>query len=169
MVLHRQEKLTIYIDYTDALITNLLPVMGGALYLLMSWMEIPLPYPSYAGWLLVALAVIYAGYASYRANGFTWRWVMSFLSKLTLTAAFALLMAMLWSGRDGVRRQGETRRQAESRIRRQRREANKTMLASIIGYVALTAWLCRYQEFTSVSACLRYDPDVDSPAPLPAA
>ncbi|MFJ2456547.1 hypothetical protein ACIOWK_33420 [Pseudomonas protegens] len=68
MWMHHQGQATIYNDYTDAAITNLLPAAGVVLTFLMNWLELPRQLAMVAGLTGFILAFMFAVYASVRTN-----------------------------------------------------------------------------------------------------
>jgi len=156
---HRQEQATIYNDYTDAAITNMLPVAGLFIGLTCGWLGMPHQVYQVAVATGVLLAVFYAIYASVKTNQGGLNIVLTIIAKITLISVFFMVMAFLiLSFFGGARRKGESLTQAEARQRREARVARAQIVAASTGYGVLTAWLCRRAEFTSLSECLEFYP-----------
>ncbi|MGS0736289.1 lysozyme inhibitor LprI family protein [Pseudomonas sp. GG8] len=157
--LHRQEKATIYNDYTDAAITNLLPVTGLLIGLVCGWLGMPHQVYQIAVVTGVLLAVFYAIYASVKTNQGGVNIVLTIVAKLTLVSVFYIVVGLLMLSFFGkARRKGESLTQAEARQRREARLARVQIVAASAGYSFFTAWLCRRAGFTSLSECLEFDP-----------
>lgn len=157
MALHRQEVLTVYIDYTDAAVTNILPLAGLVAYGLLSWLEIPSPVPKIVFISAVILAGLFAAYTAFIANDAGWKMLLSFVAKLTMVSVFYFLMAILFGSMLSTKYKDETRAQAEARNRRAHRAATVQIALLASSYTFLTHWLCRYGEFSSLSDCLAYE------------
>jgi uncharacterized protein len=157
MALHRQEVLTVYIDYTDAVVTNALPLAGLVAYGLLSWLEIPSPVPKIVFISAVILAGLFAAYTAFIANDAGWKMLLSFVAKVTMVSVFYLLMAILFGSMLSTKYKDETRAQAEARNRRAHRAATVQIALLASGYTFLTHWLCRNGEFSSLSDCFAYD------------
>lgn len=157
--MHRAGELTVYIDYTDAIVTNSLPFGGLVAWLVLSWLEIPSPIPMIAGLTAVALAVLFAMWTSYQANDALWKVMISFVGKITLVGVFYALMALLLASLMSTKYKDETRAQAEARNRRNHRATRAQIAGLAVGYTFLTRWLCRYGEFSSISECLSFYPE----------
>ncbi|MBA6420921.1 hypothetical protein [Pseudomonas sp. 5Ae-yellow] len=156
VLMHRNDSLTIYIDFTDAIVTNVLPMVGGAVGLLLWFLEFPSPVPMYAALLGVASAVGFATVSSVTSNGYSYRCLLSIVAKLTLAAAFFILIAVFLFAQMPTRFKDESRAQAEARNRRAVRESRLGIAATSVGYGALIAWVCRYKEFSKLSECLSF-------------
>lgn len=157
--LHRQKEATIYNDYTDAAITNLLPVTGLLIGLICGWLGMPHQVYQITVVTGVLLAVFYAIYASVKTNRGGLNIVLTIIAKLTFISVFYIVMGFLIiSFFGGARRKGESLTQAEARQRREARQTRVQIVAASAGYSFFTAWLCRRAEFTSLSECLEFDP-----------
>lgn len=156
---HRRGEATIYNDYTDAAITNLLPVTGLLIGLTCGWLGMPHQIYQLAVATGVLLAVFYAVYAAVKTNHGGVNIALSIIAKLTLVAVFYIVMGLLILSFFGkARRKGESLTQAEARQRREARLTRVQIVAASAGYSFFTAWLCRRAEFTPLSECLEFDP-----------
>lgn len=156
MFMHHRGSLTVYLNYTDALVTNALPVAGMVLWALLAWLDVPSPIPSMALWGGVLLALGFGLISSVQSNDSAWKIVISFVAKVVLIGAFFLWMALLVASLLGsnTKYKDETRAQAAARNRREARQAKAGMVAASVGYTFLSGWLCRYGEFTPIAECL---------------
>lgn len=156
MVMHHRGSLTVYLNYTDALVTNALPVAGMVFWALLAWLDFPSPIPSMALSGGVLLAAGFGLISSIQSNDSAWKIVISFVAKIVLIGVFFLWMALLVASLLGsnTKYKDETRAQAAARNRRSAREAKAGMVAASVGYTFLTGWLCRYGEFTPIAECL---------------
>lgn len=156
---HRREEATIYNNYTDAAITNLLPVTGWGIGLLCGWLG--LPHQVYQACVVtgVLLAVFFAIYTAVKSNRGGLNILLTIVAKLTFVSVFYVIMGFLiLSFFGGARRKGESLTQAEARQRREARNTRIQIVAVSGGYTFFTAWLCRRAEFTSLSECLGFEP-----------
>ncbi len=153
VALHRSGELTVYVNFTDALVTNALPAGGLLAWLLLSWLELPSPLPELVGMLAVLLAMAFAMFMAFVANDAIWKIALSFVAKLMLVSLFYVLMALLIVSLLPTKYKDETRAQAAARNRRGDR-ATKVQIAGLaVGYTFLSRWLCRDGEFTTVPEC----------------
>lgn len=155
---HHQGQATIYNDYTDAAITNLLPAAGVVLAFLMNWLELPRQLAMVAGLTGFILALIFAVYASVRTNQGWLSISLSLIAKMTLVSVFyAVLGALVASLFVSTKYKGESQARANARNRREKKETMAMIAALTTAYTFLSAWLCRRQEFIPVSECLAFD------------
>lgn len=154
LVLHHRGKLSIYTNYTDAVVTNLLPLMGAIGYGLIMWLELPdaLAVAVVVG--TCVLLVAFAGFTAFLVNDAAWKIAFSIISKLLLVSVFYLIIAVLLASLLSTKYKDETRAQAAARNRRGNRETMAYLGGLATGYSVMTRWLCRDGRFTSVSACL---------------
>lgn len=156
---HHQGQTTIYNDYTDAAITNLLPATGVFLGFLVKWLELPREVAMVTGLTGFLLALMFAIYASVRTNEGWLSVTLSLIAKVTLVSVFyaiiAILVASLFTN---TKYKGESQARANARNRREKKETMAMIAALTTAYTFLSAWLCRRQEFTSVGECLEFDP-----------
>ena len=157
--LHRSGELTLYIDYTDAIVTNLLPLAGLVAWGLLSWLDFPAFIPTFIAIAAVLLALVFALITSWRANNAGWKVMVSFLGKITLVGIFYVLIAVLLASMLSTKYKDETRAQAAARNRRNHRAARVQIAGLTAGYTFLTRWLCRNSEFSSISECLAFYPE----------
>lgn len=158
MYLHHIGNVTVYIDYTDAAITNGLPVIGLIFYLIGSWLELPRAIPVLGLYASIVGALAFGLYTAFLANGFGVQFILVVIAKITLVSVFYALVALLLLALMPTKYKDETRAQADARSRRSAREAKIQIAALSVGYTFLTRWLCRYGEFSSVSETLGYTP-----------
>ncbi|MHC2147226.1 hypothetical protein [Pseudomonas sp. 210_17 TE3656] len=157
IVKHHRGQVTIYNDYTDAAITNLIPLSFLVLGLLLVWLG--LPHQAYQISVVIGLfsAIAFAMYSSFSTNEKLSDIFITLIAKLALITVFYVIMALLLASMfGGARRKGESLTQAEARQRRQGKEFRRTFALTSAGYTFLTAWLCRRGEFTSISECLEF-------------
>lgn len=156
---HHKETATIYTDYTDAAITNLLPASGVVAALLLRWLEMPGLAQAIVFAIGVLLGIFYAFYATLRANQGVLNITLVVLTKLTIISVFyaviGMLIASLFS--NSGRRKGESQARTAARHRREAQATMARIVAWSAAYTALTAWICRNPEFTSISECLEFD------------
>ncbi len=156
---HHQGEATIYNDYTDAAITNLLPAVGVVVALLMNWLELPRQLVVAAGATGFLLALMFAVYASVRSNIGWLSVTLSLIAKIMLVSVFYAVIAVLVASLFlNTKYKGESQARADARNRRGKKETMAMLAALTTAYTFLTAWLCRRQEFTSVSECLTFGP-----------
>ena len=156
---HRNEEATIYNNYTDATITNLLPVAGWGVGLFCGWLGLPHQVYQVCVVTGLLLAVFFAIYAAIKINRGSLNILLTIVAKLTFVSVFYVIMGVLiLSFFSGARRKGESLTQAEARQRRESRNKRIQIVAVSAGYTFFTAWLCRRSEFTSLSECLELDP-----------
>ena len=119
--LHHQGKLTIYYDYTDAVFTSLIPLSALIFYWLLTWLELPRPYPAISGLAIGILLFIVVIRSTIAANGFNINFIMALTTKLTMiTVFYAIIATIMASGT--VRKQSERQAAFASRQRRENRE-----------------------------------------------
>jgi uncharacterized protein len=154
MVLHRRETLTVYIDYTDAAVANILPIASYLVFLLLTWLEVPAGIPYAVLVAGVVAAVAFSAWTSIQANDSLWKAMVSLVAKVILVVLFYICVAFLLLSMLSTKYKDETRAQAAARNRRAHREARAALAGLTVGYTFLTHWLCRYGEFSSLSECL---------------
>ncbi|MCU0118956.1 hypothetical protein N8H74_11890 [Pseudomonas sp. B2M1-30] len=156
---HRNKEVTIYNNYTDATITNLLPVTGWVFGLFCGWLGLPHQVYQVCVVTGLLLAVFFAVYTAIKSNRGSLNILLSIVAKLTFASLFyVIMMILILSFFGGARRKGESLTQAEARQRRESRNARIKIVAVSAGYTLFTAWLCRRSEFTPLSECLEFDP-----------
>lgn len=158
MYQHHNDSATVYIDYTDAAITNGLPLVGLIFYMLGSWLELPNLVTTLTLYACIIAALAFGLYTAFLANGFGVQFILVVIAKVTLVSVFYVLMALLLFSLMPTKFKDETRAQAEARNRRAARDAKIQIAALSVGYTFLTRWLCRYGEFAPVSETLSYTP-----------
>lgn len=156
MFLHHGGTLTVYLNYTDALVTNALPAAGMVFWALLAWLDVPDPIPNMVFKASVLLAMAFGLISSIQSNDSAWKIVVSFGAKVVLIGVFYLVMAFLVISMLGAntKYKGETRAQADARNRRTAREVKASIAGASVGYTLLTGWLCRYGEFSPIAECL---------------
>ncbi|MBF8765824.1 MULTISPECIES: lysozyme inhibitor LprI family protein [Pseudomonas] len=159
VVRHHSGSATIYSDYTDALITNLLPALGIATGAICRWLEMPGVVSAIAVVAGFVLSIAYAIYSTAKNNRGGLSIFLTLVAKLTLISVFyvviGLLIASLFNG--GARRKGESQARADARNRRERKATMALITALSAAYTALTAWVCRNPKFAPVSECLEFN------------
>ncbi|GAB7530201.1 hypothetical protein PS3A_26120 [Pseudomonas sp. 3A(2025)] len=154
--LHRRETLTVYTNFTDALVTNLVPLGALIVWGLLAWLELPSPIPQVIAVLMLVLAAVFAWISSWNANDALWKVVASFLCKMMLVSVFYALVLFLLLLLMPTRKKGETRREAEIRNYNQQVVADVVVQEMSYAYTFLSVWLCRYVEFSSLSDCMTH-------------
>lgn len=155
---HHSEKATIYSDYTDAAITNLLPAFGAAVALIFRWLEMPGLVQGIALAIGIILGVVYAVYATLRTNQGALSITLVIIAKLTIISVFYAVIGMLIASLfSNTKRKGESQARADARNRREKKQTMAQIAALSVAYTALTVWLCRRPEFTTLSECLEFD------------
>lgn len=161
---HHQGVTTIYNDYTDAAISNLLPAAGVLTGLLLKWLELPRELTSVVSVTGFVLALMFAIYASIRTNDGVLNFLLSLIAKLTLISVFyAVILFLVASLFSSTKYKGESQARADARNRRQRKQTMALIAGLTTAYTFLSAWLCRRQEFVPLGECLSFEP-VPAPA-----
>lgn len=157
--LHHKETATIYNDYTDAAITNLLPAAGVIAALVMRWLELPGLIQVIAFTTGVLLGISYAVYATLRTNQGALNIALVIITKLTIITVFFAIIAMLVGSlfSNSGRRKGESQARTAARHRREAKQNMALIAALSVAYTTLTVWLCRSPEFTSIGDCLEFE------------
>ncbi|HZW12159.1 MAG TPA: hypothetical protein VFF81_03075 [Noviherbaspirillum sp.] len=140
---HRKERLTIYVDWTDAAITGLTPLIGFAVFLLLSFLNVPEEVGKTIAQLCVLVLVGFGIRMSWRANASTGAFLSSVVAKYTVLFAFYVLLWAIYSG-------GERRRKYERRSTAEKRHA-AAVAATVAAYVTWSLWVCRFAEFSPVA------------------
>lgn len=156
MYQHHNETATVYIDYTDAMITNALPLLGLILYLLGSWLELPKSITVMSFYTCIFTAIGFGIYTAYLANGVGVQFVLVVIAKITLVSVFYALIAFWLLALMPTKYKDETKAQAQARNRRGARAVKVQIALVSVGYTFLTRWLCRYGEFAPLSETLSY-------------
>lgn len=155
---HHQGSTTLYNDYTDAAISNGIPLSGLIIAGLCKWLELP----GELAWIVAAsglvLAVAYVVYASVRVNQGGLNITLAIITKLFFISVFYAVIGMLVASLFvGTKYKGESQARANARNRREKKQTMAQIAALSAGYTALTIWLCRRPHFTSLSECLDFD------------
>lgn len=149
IALHKQDKLIIYRDYTDATFTGVAPLLAIMMYFIMRFFEISEKYSLTGALVLFSLLMIFVITSTARNNnGIGLKFVMSLATKLTIVGIYYAIMAMLIFGSGSARKKGERQAAYEARRRREAKANAAAMVATTTGFVALSAWVCKYSEFT---------------------
>lgn len=153
--LHRTEKLVIYMDYTDALMTSIAPIVALIILFILVYMEVPEAIAASAAGLIFVVLLGYVIRATARHNnGVNLYLLMSLVTKVTIVGVYYLLMVLLiiqtLSGQASrPRRKGEHR---DAYARRMQRE-NVAAMAATTGVFALVSMLiCRNPQFTPLKS-----------------
>lgn len=144
---HHEGKLTIYADYTDASFTSLSPLLSFVLYIILVFFEVPDKTALTASLVFFSIMLIFVVKATYDNNGISIYALMALLTKLCVVGIYYILMIMLLTN-GTQRKQGESQAAYDARRARDARR-NKAMMAALTTFfVALSAWVCRKDEFT---------------------
>lgn len=155
---HHKGKTTIYNDYTDAAISNGIPLVGFIIAGVCRWLELPVEMIWVAAGTGLILAGAYASYASVRVNQGGLSIALSIITKLLFIGVFYAVIGMLVASLFvGTKFKGESQARASARNRREKKQTLAQIAALTAGYTALTIWLCRRPEFTSISECLQFE------------
>lgn len=147
--LHKGEKLVIYRDYTDAAFTGLAPLAAIGTYFLLLFFEMPNNISQIIGLSIFAILMLFVVKSTARNNnGLSGFFVMSLITKVTIVGLYYAIMAWLVFGSNSARKKGESYAAYEARKRREAKANAAAMAATTAGFVALSAWVCRYAEFT---------------------
>ena len=159
VVRHHRGSATIYSDYTDALITNLLPALGLLTGAVCRWLEMPGVVSAISVAAGFVLSITYAVYSTVKNNRGGLSIFLTLVAKLTLISVFyvviGLLIASLFNA--GARRKGESQARADARNRRERKATMALITALSAAYTALTVWVCRNPKFAPVGECLEFN------------
>lgn len=154
--LHRRETLTVYTNFTDALVTNLVPLGALIVWGVLAWLELPSPIPQAIAVMVLILAAVFAWISSWNANDALWKVVASFLCKMILVSVFYALVLFLLLLLMPTRKKGESRREADIRNYNQQVVADVVVHEMSYAYTFLSVWLCRYVEFSSLVDCMTH-------------
>ena len=150
--LHKDQKLTIYSDYTDAAFTGMAPLAAIATYYLLAFFEVPVPYSLYCAVGIFGLLLIFIFRSTAKHNnGFTVYFLVALITKLAIVGAFYLSMVfVVFFFQQSARKKGERKDRYETRLRREHKVSMATMAAFAGGCVAMLAWMCRSPEFSNL-------------------
>lgn len=155
---HHKGTTTIYNNYTDAAISNGIPLAGFIIAGVCRWLELPGEMIWVAAGTGLILAGAYASYASVRVNQGGLSITLSIITKLLFIGVFYAVIGMLVASLFvGTKFKGESQARANARNRREKKQTLAQIAALSAGYTALTIWLCRRPEFTSISECLDFE------------
>ncbi|MBN0189630.1 hypothetical protein JTL49_35575, partial [Pseudomonas aeruginosa] len=83
---------------------------------------------------------------------------LSLIAKMTLVSVFYAVIGVLVASLFlSTKYKGESQARANARNRREKKETMAMISVLTTAYTFLSAWLCRRQEFISVSECLAFD------------
>ena len=149
MYLHHKGRLTIYHDYTDAAFTSFILLAALIFTWLLAWLEVPTPYPAFAGLGLGAVMTLIVIRSTIAANGFNLSFVMALITKITMIGVFYAIMAALLSS-GSARKKGESQAAFAARQRRENREARAAMVAVVGIFTWVSSCLCRERQFSGI-------------------
>lgn len=135
--MHKSGKLTIYADYTDALMTASIPFSVLALVIIfnvLQWPHIEVAVIS----LVAGTITIFVFINTWRENKNPFWFLVSLLAKFTVLIAFTFCFFSA-----GGRKKGESRRSAERRAAIER-------AAAVAGYTAWSVWVTRRPSFSPI-------------------
>ncbi len=150
--LHKQKKLVIYCDYTDAFFTGLAPVIAIASYFALIHFDVP-PDKSlyYSVGIFAALLLAILRSTVHYNNGFTIHFALAFITKVVIVGAFYLaVVATLVFFMQSTRKKGERKDRYEARLRREHKASMVQLAAFAAGTLALVSWLCERRSFSSL-------------------
>lgn len=148
--LHRDEKLIIYRDYTDAAITGAAPLFSIITYIILGFFETPPDVAQIISMTFFAILMLFVAKSTFRNNGFSVFFVMSLITKITIVGLYYAIMAALIFTSGSARRKGESYSAYEARKRREAQANAAAMAATTAGFVALSAWVCKQSRFTPI-------------------
>lgn len=135
--LHHRGSMTIYQDYTDALWTSLMPILGvGTYFVCSAWLEIPKGYSAIAAGALASIMAIQVIVQTYRSNGVSLYFLLALFAKIALLTFYCLMMLLLFASNASNKRDA----------RRKRGWA----VAVTTAFVFLSGWMCRHRQFSSI-------------------
>ncbi|MER2511376.1 MAG: lysozyme inhibitor LprI family protein, partial [Nitrosomonas ureae] len=153
--LHKSDKLVIYQNYTDAAITGLAPLIAIIVYYVLRFFEIQPENAQISAALVFVGLMYFVAKATHRNNnGLSVFFVMSLITKITIVGVYYAIMAALIFGSGSSRRKGERLDSFEARKRREAKANAAAMAATTVGFVALSAWVCKESEFVSLAEYL---------------
>lgn len=135
--LHHRGSMTIYQDYTDALWTSLMPILGiGTYFVCSAWLEIPKGYSAIAAGVLASIMAVQVIVQTYRSNGVSLYFLLALFAKIALLTFYCLMMLLLFASNASNKRDA----------RRKRGWA----VAVTTAFVFLSGWMCRHRQFSSI-------------------
>lgn len=148
--MHHAGSLTIYSDFTDASFTSLAIPLVAITYYLLTFVEVPILYAKYASAGLCLVLLLQVVRATITSNGIGLRALMALITKLTMIAAFyVILLGILGTGT--TRRQGESASAYERRAARANKQRIKDSAIATGFLVLMSGWLCRNRGFISLN------------------
>lgn len=160
--LHHEGKLTIYADYTDASFTGLSPLLSFLLFLILIFFEVPNTIALTISFVFFGIMLIYVIKATYESNGISLYALMALLTKLCVVGLYYMLMIMLLCV-GATRKKGESEASFEERRRRSAQQSAAAVSASTLLFIALSAWICRKDEFTPLDKYLAFNAQTGAP------
>ena len=149
--LHKTDKLIIYRDYTDAAFTGIAPLVSLIIYFILRFFEVSPDKSQLISIGFFAILMFFVVKSTARNNnGLSVFFVMALLTKVTIVGLYYAIMAALIFGSGSARKKGESYAAYEARKRREAKANAAAMAATTGGFVALSAWVCKYSEFTPI-------------------
>ena len=153
--LHRSDKLVIYKDYTDAAVTGLVPLVAIIAYFILRFFEVSPDIAEIIALAVFALLLVFVVISTARNNGWvSLFFLMSLITKVTIVGLYYAIMAFLMFSSGSARRKGERRDSYEARRRRDEQARIAAMAATTAGFIALSAWVCKENEFKPIGEYL---------------
>ncbi len=153
--LHKLDKLVIYQNYTDAAVTGIAPLVGILVYFVLRFFELQADKAQVAAVLVFVGLMYFVAKATHRNNnGLSAFFAMSLITKITIVGAYYAIMAALIFGSGSARKKGERLDAYEARKRREAKANAAAAAATTVGFVALSAWVCKESEFVSLAEYL---------------
>ena len=153
--LHKVDKLVIYQNYTDAAVTGLAPLVGIIVYFVLRFFELQPDKAQVAAALVFVGLMYFVAKSTHRNNnGLSAFFAMSLITKITIVGAYYAIMAALLFGSGSARKKGERLDAYEARKRREAKANAAAAAATTVGFVALSAWVCKESEFVSLAEYL---------------
>ncbi len=153
--LHKSERLVIYRDYTDAAFTGLAPFAAIIFYYMLAFFEFPNTIAKVLAFIIFSILMVFVVVSTVRSNnGISLFFVMSLITKLTIVGLYYALMAWLLYSSGSARNKGESYAAYEARKRREAKGSAAALSATTVGFIALSAWVCKDSEFSSIDKYL---------------
>lgn len=139
---HRKNNLTIYVDWTDAAITALSPLIGFGVYLILSFFTVPAGMAKMLGGVVFVGLLFFSIRLTWRTNRSATTFLSAAVAKYTVLVTFYVGLALILSG--------SKREKYERRATVAKRDA-ASIAAAVAGYVTWSHWVSRAQTFTPIA------------------
>ncbi len=158
---HKEDKLIIYADYTDATITSSAPLISISIYLLLRFFEVPQDIAKAMSLVFFLFLYFFVARSTFiNNNGMSIFFIMSMITKVTIVGLYYAVAAAFLLGAVSVRRRGESYAAYEARKRREAKVSAAAISTATGGFLALSAWVCKSSEFTSIKKYFSSNHDI---------